>query len=518
MKNKVIIWSRCSTTKQEIESQRLETELYAKSLGYNESNFVYIGSVGASAVKMNAIYMKDIEQLYSLLNSGSVGAVICWHLNRLARNDVKALEIKEMLIKTNTQLHIKEPSITLFNSNGEIDTGAELCFSIFATMSKQQADELKAKAKRGKARNIENRLYNGGRVPYGYVLNGNKIEIDIPTSLIIKEAFETFSKGGISIRALAREYESRGINRLNFSALYKMLLNENYCNGKIYEPIITQELFNKVQKVLQENNTNIPHQYVNFNYCNKLLKCICGANYTSTSKQYFCNRLGKDEFKDIHHDKNIAVPHLDGVVLVIALHIKSKLSKLDISQEKEENLKQSQALLQKNQKMIIDNQKVESKKERLKELYINGDITKSDYQKRKDKLEAEYNENNIKILKYTLEIERLAKLRELPDANQIFKPQHYIDNFDYEIDKEINKIIKQVINTITYQDNQITITAVNGDVYNIIVKKRNFNIFEDLEGHILQFPLVYRSKNHSALVYNVNSNQYAKNTLKFLNS
>lgn len=518
MKDKVIIWSRCSTTNQEIESQKKETIEYAKSLGYNETNFVYIGSVGASAVKMNNIYMKDIEQLYSLLNSGSVSAVVCWHLNRLARNDTKAMEIKEMLIKTNTQLHIKEPSITLFNSNGDLDSGAELCFSIFATMSKQQAEELKSKAKRGKARNIENRLYNGGRVPFGYVLNGNKIEIDIPTSLIIKEAFETFSRGGISIRALAREYESRGISKLNFSALYKMLLNENYSNGRIYEPIISTELFNKVQEVLQQNNMNIPHQYVNFNYCNKLLKCSCGANYTSTSKQYFCNRLGKEEFKNIHHDKNIAVPHLDGVVLVIALHIKSKLSKLDISKEKEENLKQSQSLLQKNYKMITDNQKVESKKERLKELYINGDITKSDYEKRKNKLETEYNENNIKILKYTLEIERLAKLRELPDANQIFKPQHYIDNFDYEIDKQVNTIIKQVISAITYNDNQITITAVNGDVYNIIVKKRNFNIFEDLEGHILQFPLVYRSKNHSALVYNVNSNQYALNTLKFLKS
>lgn len=515
---KVVIWSRCSTSRQEIESQRLETERYAIELGYDKKDFIFIGSAGASAVKINELYKKDINELYTMIENEKVKAVVCWSLNRLSRNDVIAMQLKEKLITYQVQLHVKEPSITLLNDNGTANTGAELAFSLFATMSKQQADELKSKAKRGKARNIENRLYNGGRVPYGYVLNGNKIEIDIPTSMIIKEAFETFSKGGISIRALAREYESRGISKLNFSALYKMLLNENYCNGKIYEPIISTELFNKVQEVLKQNNVNIPHQYVNFNYCNKILKCSCGANYTSTSKQYFCNRLNKEEYKHLHHDKNISVPHLDGLVLIIALHIKSKLSKLDISQEKENNLKQSQALLQKNQKMIIDNQKVESKKERLKELYINGDITKSDYQKRKDKLETEYNENNIKILKYTLEIERLAKLRELPDNNQIFKPQHYINNFDYELDKQVNTIIKQVISTITYQDNKLTITAVNGDVYNIIVKKRNFNIFEDAQGHILQFPMIYRNKQHSALVYNVNSNQYALNTLKFLKS
>lgn len=518
MKKKVVIWSRCSTSRQEIESQRLETELYAVSIGYDKKDFVYIGSAGASAVKVNELYKRDINELYSMIENEQVKAVICWSLNRLSRNDVIAMELKQKLITYQVQLHIKEPTLTLLNSDGTVNTGAELAFSLFATMSKQQAEELKSKAKRGKKRNTENRLYNGGRVPYGYVLNGNKIEIDIPTSLIIKEAFETFSRGGISIRALAREYESRGISKLNFSALYKMLLNENYCNGKIYEPIISKQLFNKVQEVLQQNNTNIPHQYVNFNYCNKIMKCSCGANYTSTSKQYFCNRLGKEEFKDIRHDKNISVPHLDGVVLVIALHIKSKLSKLDISKEKEENLKYSQLLLQKNTKMILDNQKVESKKERLKELYINGDITKSDYLKRKDKLEAEYNENNDKILKYTLEIERLAKLRELPDGNQIFNTQHHIDNFDYEIDKEINKIIKQVISTITYQDNQLTITAVSGEVFNIIVKKRNFNIFEDLQGHILQFPMIYRTKNHSALVYNINSNQYTLNTLKFLKS
>lgn len=515
---KVVIWCRCSTSRQEIESQRLETERYAIELGYNKSDFVYIGSAGASAVKVNELYKRDINELYSLIENEQVKTVVVWSLNRLSRNDVIAMELKQKLITYQVQLHVKEPTITLLNSDGTVNTGAELAFSLFATMSKQQADELKSKAKRGKARNIENRLYNGGRVPYGYVLNGNKIEVDIPTSLIIKEAFETFSRGGISIRALAREYESRGISKLNFSALYKMLLNENYCNGKIYEPIISKQLFNKVQEVLQQNNVNIPHQYVNFNYCNKLLKCSCGANYTSTSKQYFCNRLNKDEYKHLHHDKNISVPHLDGVVLVIALHIKSKLSKQDISKEKEENLKQSQALLQKNYKMITDNQKVESKKERIKELYINGDITKSDYLKRKDKLELEYNENNIKILKYTLEIERLAKLRELPDVNQIFNTQHYIDNFDYEIDKQVNTIIKQVISTITYNDNQLTITAVSGEVFNIIVKKRNFNIFEDLQGHILQFPMIYRSKNHSALVYNINSYQYELNTIKFLKS
>lgn len=518
MKKAVVIFTRCSTSRQEIESQRIETERYAIELGYDKKDFIFIGSAGASAVKVNQQYQDDLNKLYQLIEDFKVKAVVVYHLNRIARNDVIAMQIKQKLIDYQVQLNIKEPTLTLLNSDGTVNSGTELAFALFATMSKQQADELKAKAKRGKARNIENRLYNGGRVPFGYVLNGNKIEIDIPTSMIIKEAFETFSKGGISIRALAREYESRGISKLNFSALYKMLLNENYCNGKIYEPIISTELFDKVQEVLKQNNVNIPHQYVNFNYCNKLLKCSCGANYTSTSKQYFCNRLNKDEYKDIYHDKNISVPHLDGLILIIALHIKSKLSKQDISKEKEENLKQSQSLLQKNQKMILDNQKVESKKERLKELYINGDLTKSEYQKRKDKLEVEYNENNIKILKYTLEIERLAKLRELPDNNQIFKPQHDIDNFDYELDKQVNTIIKQVISTITYQDNKLTITAVNGDVFNIIVKKRNFNIFEDLQGHILQFPMIYRNKQHSALVYNVNSNQYAKNTQKFLKS
>ena len=170
---KVIIWSRCSTTNQEIESQIKETEEYAISLGYNRNDFIYIGSVGASAVKMNNIYMKDIEKLYQLLDGGSVGAVICWHLNRLARNDVKALEIKEKLINTKTQLHVKEPSITLFNNNGEVDAGAELVFSIFATMSKQQALELKAKQKRGIAKNRELKKFNGGGVQYGYQLDEN---------------------------------------------------------------------------------------------------------------------------------------------------------------------------------------------------------------------------------------------------------------------------------------------------------------------------------------------------------
>ena len=116
-----------------------------KEDSYNENDFIYISSVGASAVKLNELYMQTIQQLKNYILSGEINAVVVYHLNRLCRNDVIAMELKELFIDNKVQLHIKEPSINLLNIDGSVNSGAELCFALFATMNKQNAIELKAK-------------------------------------------------------------------------------------------------------------------------------------------------------------------------------------------------------------------------------------------------------------------------------------------------------------------------------------------------------------------------------------
>ncbi|MBQ3944504.1 MAG: recombinase family protein, partial [Alphaproteobacteria bacterium] len=148
-KKKCLLFFRVSTTKQEWESQLKETKLYAESLGFND--FVTVGKAGASAYKVADEYLALVDEMKGLIErDNTIEAVITYHLNRLCRNDKVAMDIKEFLIKHHTNLYVYEPTIKLLNDDGSINTGAELAFSLFATMSRQQIDELIVKSKRGK--------------------------------------------------------------------------------------------------------------------------------------------------------------------------------------------------------------------------------------------------------------------------------------------------------------------------------------------------------------------------------
>ena len=188
-----IIFLRCSTEHQELESQKKETIEYAKSLKFDD--FIIIGKIGASAYKVNKLYLEMIDEMYRLIETDkSIEAVVVWHLNRLARNDKIAMEIKEFLIDHKMQLYVKEPSLKLMKDNGVVDDGAELIFSIFATMSKQQAAELRVKAKRGKARNRALHKHQGGALPFGYTLDENRMVVPDPVQApILSEIFDIYA-------------------------------------------------------------------------------------------------------------------------------------------------------------------------------------------------------------------------------------------------------------------------------------------------------------------------------------
>lgn len=496
MKEKIIIFTRCSTDTQEIESQKKETKEYAISLGYNESDFIYIGSVGASAVKMNAIYMKDIEQLYSLLNSGSVSAVICWHLNRLARNDVKALEIKEMLIKTNTQLHVKEPSITLFNSNGEIDTGAELCFSIFATMSKQDAYELRMKFRRGKEKNRREGKYNGGEIKFGYSVDDNgKFIINPIEAEIVKELCEKYATGDYSYRDLIIEMKLRNV-KIGLNKIGKILTDNEYTGTIKYPQIISNELREKCKSIAEKNKVNnFERKTVYPSFLNKILKCTCGRYYTSSMKMYECNGIRDIELKHKKHDIGISKNHIDGLIWLLC----STYELQDLINNSKDNKKEySKEISNLENKIKLSNLKLtqlNNKSSRIKEMYLDGDLTKDEY---KDKITK--NNNQIKaiendILHYNETITKLQRLiNSTNKENTLIKAINSADTLHSSDIQTMERICKKWLKSgLIYDNNIIDLELINGKHFKLkyFQKKhaKNRGKITTIDGKQLLYPI-----------------------------
>ena len=230
MEKKVIAIIRTSTTQQEIESQKKDVIAMALADGYSEDEIVVVGKQGASAIKVDDAYKKNIKQVYNLIdNEPSIKAVYAWGIDRIGRNEEILMKLKNTLITKKIQLIIKEPSLRLLNEDGSVNTGVELAFSLFATMSKQEMEQKNARFARARKRNDALGIYNGGYIPFGYKIENKYYVINEEEAKIVRLVFEELASGAYSCDGLARELQSRGIlfkgKKLLYSNIREILKN-----------------------------------------------------------------------------------------------------------------------------------------------------------------------------------------------------------------------------------------------------------------------------------------------------
>ena len=275
---KAILLVRVSTVKQEILTQTKELVEYALADGYKKTELIIIEGVGASAVKMNDVYLAEIENLYNTIESDkSINAVYVWELSRLGRNEEKLMEIKNFLIAHKVQLVIKNPSLRLLNNDGSVNNGVELAFSLFSTMAKQEAMVRKERFKRSKARNAAEGKYNGGRIKLGYKLDENKYFIvDEEKAQIVRGIFEWFVNDGLSQRKIHERLMDMGIfkGRDLFASRGKrigeIMRDKAYIGEGNYPRIVSDEIFEKANEKM--SNRHKWRNSKNIFFCKGLIK------------------------------------------------------------------------------------------------------------------------------------------------------------------------------------------------------------------------------------------------------
>lgn len=498
---KQIIFCRCSTDKQEVESQLQETKLYAISLGYNENDFIYISSVGASAVKLNELYKQTINQLKNYILSGEINAVICWHLNRLCRNDIIAMELKELFIDNRVQLHIKEPNINLLNIDGTVNSGAELCFSLFATMNKQNAIEIKQKTLRGKKHKASQGLYIGGGVPLGYKVDNDIIVIDEEKRFVIELMFQLFIDGFSSRKIVTELIERRLVDSITQAGVLRVLKNSKYYDGTL-PPIIDKDTFDKVQLLISDKNTVKGNKH--YFFCATKIKCDCGFSYmySLNDNNYLCHHNKRILNKNIKHNPSVLIPILDGIVFSL---VKEKVDK-ELKRNAEKNRKdlviKIDSLLQKSLKYATDIDKFKTKYDKLNDMYIDGVLSKNDFEIKRKQLIIKENELKEKEYKNKLELDRLT---------DIFSDKSEYSVFDTNNSIEVQRVIQQHIHLIKVHHNfRVVITFTDNSVFEFFYYGRfKHKIYADKE-HLqpLYFPTI--EHNNDTFVLNENYNPICK--------
>jgi len=239
------------------------------------------------------------------INQGKADGIICWKLDRLARNPIDGGQISWML-QQGVIRHIQTYDRSYYPQDNVLIMGVELGMAnqFILDLSKNVKRGLKTKAEKG---------WRPGFAPLGYLNDKskgkgmNEIVKDPDRFKLVKKVWGLMLTGGYSppkiLDIANNKWGFRTVHGkpLSRSGIYRILTNPFYYgwfeypqrSGNWYkgahQPIITAQEFDKVQLLLGRNGRPRPKTH-NFAFTG-LIRCgQCGATVTAEEKnQVICS-------------------------------------------------------------------------------------------------------------------------------------------------------------------------------------------------------------------------------------
>ena len=385
-----------------IEAQLSELRALAKHQNLNiVSEFVEKQSAKSLGRPVFSDMMKRVEK-------GEAKCIICWKLDRLARNPVDGGQISWFLQRGIIQ-HIQT------NERSYYPTDNVLLMSVEFGMANQFILDLSSNTKRGMREKVRRGEYPT-RAPVGYLNDSrNKsIVVNHKKAEVIKEAFELYAQNNSRLEDISnflaeRNVVSSGNKPIHRDQIAALLSNPFYYGhfrfvGEVYEgrhePIISKQLFDKVQEVLKARGRvhksphNDPRPLCGLFYCGNCGCAITAENKTKYQKNgvihryvyYRCTRK-KGFCRELAVRDEVLATQLSDVLKDFVMP-KDWAETLDKMADKRsrESVNSTAGFIQELRSKITD---IDRKLQRLKDIYLDQDIEQEEYRLDKNKLVSE---------------------------------------------------------------------------------------------------------------------------------
>lgn len=228
--------------------------------------------------------------------------VIVWKLDRFSRNRYDSARYKTLL---------KRNGVKVVSATEVISEGAEgiILESVLEGFAEYYSADLSEKVVRGMTENLLKGKFNGGTIPFGYIIDGDgHFQVDPLTAPLITEAFKMYADGATMkvVRLWLNEHGARNARggELSHNSVQYMLHNRRYIGEYIYRDrvmpdmipaIVPKELFDRVQERM-EKNAKAPARYKaeeEYLLTTKLYCGYCGA--------YLCGESGTSRTGTVYH-------------------------------------------------------------------------------------------------------------------------------------------------------------------------------------------------------------------------
>lgn len=437
MSKLVAIYCRVSTTEQSengysIEEQERLLKKYCEDKGYTIFKVYSDRGISGKSIKARPA-MKEM-----LIDSDGkkFGMVITWKINRIARNMLNLLQIIDILEKNNI-------SFKSFSENFETETPmGKFSLQMMGAVAELERGTIAQNVKMGMLARAREGRWNGN-VVLGYNLRENgcptnkkrkdtELVINEDEAEIVKTIFEMYSQGN-GYKAIAGCLNKTGCktkkgNPFSVNGIKDILKNPIYI-GKIrynviqnwnekrrknknpnpiivdgiHKPIISKELWDKVQKMLEASKGKPSRIYDGKFPLTGILKCPqCGAGMVimrSSKKrkdgtvyrmEYYCCGAWKNKGTAVCHSNSINVNKANEYVF-------KKLSKFlnndKLIKDIVANINSTRKAMvepskEKLERVLKELEKIETKKKKVFEAYEDSIISKKDFSERMEDIKT----------------------------------------------------------------------------------------------------------------------------------
>lgn len=405
-----LLYTRVSHDEQVRNGASLDAQLDALKQYCHDHNYTIKGIYTDEGISGASISKR--KGLTKMLKDASKGDTILFtKLDRFSRNLLDAnLIIQDLLERDIGIKAIHEDDIDTTSADGKF------MFNIKMSLAQREREKTSERIRDVFEFKVAQGEVTSGSVPLGYKIENKHLVIDQDTKDMALFVFETYDRCG-NVNETHREFVKRYGHIRGVRAISLMLKNERYIgrngsNSRFCEPLIDIELFDRTQKRLAMSVKKAPSKEVYLfsrliecPRCHKLMYAYADKTKTSTRHYYRCVL---NQYSTNHSCKFTTVREE---------RIESELiEKVGIFASETRYQLQKATNSEKTQKEVDT---IKKKLERLKDLYIDGDIDKQAYLRKKNAFERNLleHEQSIKMSEKTSVNEILSlNLREMYDG------------------------------------------------------------------------------------------------------
>ena len=321
---RVTFYARVSSEKDE-QLNSLDNQIsYYTDLIKSNKKWTYInGYIDEGISGISTQKRENFHQMIADAKIGMFDLIITKEISRFARNTLDSIKYTRELLNDGVGVFFQNDNINT------LDEDSELRLTIMSGIAQDELRKLSSRIKFGHQQAIKNKVVIGNSRIFGYVKDNKKLVIEPNEAKMVRELFELYATDKYSMKQIEDLFWQKGYRNLNgnkiaHSTMSNIISNPKYkgyyCGNKVkvidmftkkqkfLEPeewvmfkdetgeivpaIVTEELWDRANKVLAKRSRDVKSRQNKCNHANLL------------TGKLFCMHCGKPYYRRESKDKS----------------------------------------------------------------------------------------------------------------------------------------------------------------------------------------------------------------------